>query len=80
MAEALFSSDSTMEWTFCASLFISSVMLLLRYLSRPRSLSLPVRPPGPRGFPLVGIAFKMPHSSPWKTFHKWSKRFGRLVW
>ncbi|PCH44804.1 cytochrome P450 [Wolfiporia cocos MD-104 SS10] len=36
-------------------------------------------PPGPKGLPLVGNLFDMPKSQAWKTFTKWSEKWGDVI-
>ena len=44
----------------------------LYYLSR-RSI---VRPPGPRGFPLIGNALQMPYGHEWLRYAQWGAQYG----
>jgi hypothetical protein len=34
-------------------------------------------PPGPRGLPLLGNLFDIPQSSPWETYTRWGKQYGK---
>lgn len=34
-------------------------------------------PPGPKGFPLLGVALSIDASKPWFTYYEWRKLFGR---
>ena len=49
----------------------------LYYWLRARSTYRPQPlPPGPPGLPIVGNAFDIPSSMPWKTFQELSKKYG----
>ncbi|KAN0091298.1 Cytochrome P450 [Tylopilus felleus] len=37
-------------------------------------------PPGPKGFPLLGVALSIDASKPWFTYYEWRKLFGDLVY
>ncbi|EMD35350.1 hypothetical protein CERSUDRAFT_157058 [Gelatoporia subvermispora B] len=36
-------------------------------------------PPGPKGWPIIGNVFDIPHSKPWETYFQWSKCYGSVV-
>jgi hypothetical protein len=36
-------------------------------------------PPGPRGWPLIGNIFDMPHIKPWLTFTEWGQKYGEYL-
>ncbi|RDX54729.1 cytochrome P450 [Lentinus brumalis] len=39
-----------------------------------------LRPPGPRGFPIVGNAFQMPQGHEWLRYAQWGTQYGPLVY
>ena len=55
------------------------VLLLTAYIAKrtrsryPSNLPLP---PGPKGFPLLGVALSIDASNPWLTYFQWRKLFG----
>ncbi|KAI0777348.1 cytochrome P450 [Trametes elegans] len=36
-------------------------------------------PPGPVGWPFIGVAFQIPDDKQWLKFHQWSRRYGDVV-
>ena len=36
------------------------------------------KPPGPKGYPIIGNMLDMPSSFEWKTFAKWADLYGKL--
>ncbi|KAK7678454.1 hypothetical protein QCA50_018514 [Cerrena zonata] len=60
----------------CTSLLAAVLLLLwVKKLFRPK---LPL-PPGPRGYPIIGNMLDVPSVMPWKTFRKWSKIYGDVI-
>ena len=61
------------------ALAIGAVAALL-FLQRLRRILYPLLtsplPPGPKGLPIIGNILDVPTTSPWKTFHEWSKLYG----
>ncbi|RPD71690.1 cytochrome P450 [Lentinus tigrinus ALCF2SS1-7] len=55
------------------AVFSSCALYYLAY--RPR-----VRPPGPRGLPIVGNAFQMPRGHEWLRYAQWGAQYGPLVY
>ena len=56
------------------------VLLLALYIVKRRWSRHPnnVRlPPGPKGFPLLGVVLTIDTSQPWLTCYQWRKSFGR---
>ena len=43
--------------------------------SNPKGLPLP---PGPKGFPLIGL-LDMPKDYSWLTFAKWAEEYGKML-
>ncbi len=43
------------------------------WLARRSALPLP---PGPKGYPLIGNAFDIPHHYPWLTYAEWARNYG----
>lgn len=60
-----------MEPLLVTILLLLLVVVLFHYSSR----SLPL-PPGPKGVPLLGNAFDIPTSMPWKAFRDLSAIYG----
>jgi hypothetical protein len=54
---------------------ITAILLILRFTARARRKGCSL-PPGPRGLPLVGNAFDLPHSKEWLTYAEWTKQYG----
>ncbi|EMD33679.1 hypothetical protein CERSUDRAFT_117766 [Gelatoporia subvermispora B] len=56
------------------------ILILWRMYVRRRSAyrSLPL-PPGPKPLPLVGNAFELPTTLPWRTYAQWSDMYGDMI-
>ncbi|KAF8971478.1 cytochrome P450 [Flammula alnicola] len=52
--------------------FIASYLLRL-LLRRRKDLPLP---PGPKGYPVIGNVYDVPHHYPWLTYADWAKKYG----
>ncbi|KAF9015058.1 cytochrome P450 [Cyathus striatus] len=37
-------------------------------------------PPGPKGYPLIGNIYDMPHEYPWLKYMEWSKQYGDIIY
>ncbi|KAI0336626.1 cytochrome P450 [Cubamyces sp. BRFM 1775] len=59
------------DWVL-ARLFVWLVWRLLRSYKSSR-------PPGPVGWPFVGVAFQIPEDKQWLKFHEWTERYGDIV-
>jgi len=57
------------------TLVASTFWLIQRY--RRSSYKLP---PGPRGWPIIGNLFDMPHDYHWVTYSEWGKKYGPLTY
>lgn len=67
-------------------LVFTAISFLLVYLTaqkakvnsshNPKNLPLP---PGPKGWPLIGILFNMPSHKPWVTYNEWAKIYGIVM-
>lgn len=55
---------------------VVAVVLLRWRASKPR---LPL-PPGPYRLPLIGTIDKAPQTNPWRTYQKWTRRYGPIVY
>lgn len=55
------------------SVFALTVLFLV---NEARKSYTRTRPPGPRGWPIVGNAFQMPASQQWLTFTEWAAKYG----
>ncbi|KAN0078124.1 Cytochrome P450 [Tylopilus felleus] len=59
------------------------VLLLAFYIVKRRWSRHPNNvhfPPGPKGFPLLGMALSIDISKPWLTLYQWRKSFGDLIY
>ncbi|KAH6899257.1 cytochrome P450 98A3 [Coprinopsis sp. MPI-PUGE-AT-0042] len=61
-----------------AASFIISAYLFQATRTK-KSSCLPL-PPGPKGFPLIGNLLDIPQDKPWKTYSKWAKEYGDVVY
>lgn len=50
-----------------------ALYLLKLWLARRSALPLP---PGPKGYPLIGNAYDIPHHYPWLTYAEWAHNYG----
>ncbi|KAF8905477.1 cytochrome P450 [Gymnopilus junonius] len=48
------------------------------YLWQQRSRSLPL-PPGPKGYPVIGNVYDIPHGFAWLTYAEWKKSYGDVM-
>ncbi|KAK7677690.1 hypothetical protein QCA50_019381 [Cerrena zonata] len=53
--------------------------LLLKWVKRSAKPALPL-PPGPKGYPIIGNLLDIPSVTPWRTFAKWSKVYGDVMY
>jgi hypothetical protein len=37
-------------------------------------------PPGPKGWPIVGNAYDIPHDKAWLTYTEWGKLYGDIIY
>ncbi|KAI0321920.1 cytochrome P450 [Amylostereum chailletii] len=56
---------------------LASLLLLVH---KRRSSQATPRPPGPRGWPIIGNLLDMPQHESWKTFAELGERYGRMVY
>ena len=59
--------------TTIADIAAALLLIVLFWVFFHRSLS---SPPGPFGFPFVGVAWQIPQDKQWLKFHDWIRRFG----
>jgi hypothetical protein len=57
------------------SIFAVSCTLALFFRTR----SLHPLPPGPKGYPLIGNTFEVPHHHAWVTYADWAKESGDVI-
>ncbi|KAJ3574074.1 hypothetical protein NP233_g2002 [Leucocoprinus birnbaumii] len=62
--------------TFLACLILPS--LLVGFISKKRTYGR--KPPGPRGWPLIGNISDIPKKNPWYTYTNWRKTYGDIVY
>lgn len=63
-----------------ALLFAAACVVIVSLVSRARADASSTRlPPGPKGWPVVGNLFDIPHSKPWETYLQWSKCYGQFL-
>jgi len=60
------------------SLVVSTLLLSILRL-RLRRRNLPPLPPGPKGYPLIGNLYDIPHENAWVTYAEWSKKYGDVI-
>jgi Cytochrome P450 len=66
--------SSTM--TYVLSFGFASILLVLHFIYAP---PLQPYPPGPRGLPFIGAAFRVPKHKEWATYARWSKQYGPIL-
>lgn len=54
------------------------VLVLWNYVPKRSQLSHLPLPPGPKGFPIIGSLFEMPHENTWLVYDDWFKNYGML--
>lgn len=71
-------SDYPLSFTVtAAALAATSLFLYGAFRSSRKSLALP---PGPKPWFIYGNASDIPHKKPWIEFHKWSQKYGGLIY
>lgn len=50
-----------------------ALYLLKLWLAQRSALPLP---PGPKGYPLIGNVYDIPHHYPWLTYTEWAHKYG----
>ncbi|PPQ75950.1 hypothetical protein CVT26_005853 [Gymnopilus dilepis] len=61
------------------ALAITLVLGVLLKGSARHGKGLPL-PPGPKGWPIIGNYFDIPHEKPWIAYHEWTKIYGDLIY
>ncbi|TFK41265.1 cytochrome P450 [Crucibulum laeve] len=65
-----------------ASVFYTALLVSLvywRWRSYKRRRGLPL-PPGPKGWPIIGNVYDIPHDHAWLTYAQWGKTFGDIIY
>jgi hypothetical protein len=62
------------------NLALFSFLLFFVFLLRARKRSLGRRPPGPKGWPILGNISDIPKKNPWLTYMEWQKIYGDIVY
>ncbi|KAJ3574094.1 hypothetical protein NP233_g1993 [Leucocoprinus birnbaumii] len=57
-----------------------AVILVLAIIRKSYNRILVRAPPGPKGWPIVGNLFDIPHKNSWLTYMQWSKTYGDIIW
>ncbi|KAG6861527.1 hypothetical protein C0995_015260 [Termitomyces sp. Mi166 len=61
------------------SVLIGSAAAIVLFL-RWRRVNLAPYPPGPKGYPIIGNLLDIPTSFQWKTYTRWAKKYGDLIY
>lgn len=56
-------------------LALIALVVLKKLLAKPSTAPLP---PGPKGFPFLGL-LALPHHQEWMTFAQWGEKYGKLA-
>lgn len=58
---------------------IAGLLIAMYILTRRKSASSLLLPPGPKPLPIIGNVHQAPKSHGWRTYREWSKKYGPIV-
>jgi len=73
----LFRTTTMLSSTVYVYLFGFFVALL--FIRKKLRVPLPL-PPGPRGYPIIGNVYDIPHEYAWHTYAEWAKKYGDIMY
>ncbi|KAH6893666.1 cytochrome P450 [Coprinopsis sp. MPI-PUGE-AT-0042] len=68
---------STAGQVVAGLLFANRVLNWALAYAKHRSLR---SPPGPKGYPILGVVGQMPHQEAWRVYDEWRKEFGDVIY
>ena len=72
----LFSKRIGTSWKVLDTIAVSGALIVAVWTLARLRRSRATRPPGPKGYPLIGNLFDLPRENEWLTYADWGRKYG----